>query len=171
VTTEDDFRRGIDANPEDWQTLLVFSDWLRERNDPRADGYAALVRLQKRPRPDTHSTIMPKKQQGDWFSWGKVGTAGRMGRRGTTTAKERDPYALPPDWYDAASEFNQLPDWDAHAWSYFHTCSSALDAAALGFTKLPAERCAKLLARPTVPKSKVARSAAPKPKKKRRTGG
>jgi uncharacterized protein (TIGR02996 family) len=44
VTTEDDFRRAIEANPDDWDTLAVFSDWLRDRDDPRADGYAALAR-------------------------------------------------------------------------------------------------------------------------------
>ena len=52
MTTEDDFRRALDANPKDWQTLAVLSDWLRERDDPRADGYAALVRHQKRPKPE-----------------------------------------------------------------------------------------------------------------------
>jgi uncharacterized protein (TIGR02996 family) len=37
VTTEDDLRRAIDADPEDRHTLLVFSDWLRDRGDKRAD--------------------------------------------------------------------------------------------------------------------------------------
>ena len=112
MTTEDDFRRAIDANPEDWQNLLVFSDWLRERNDARADGYAALAALRKYPRPETHGRSMPKNQQGNWFLWGKVGTAMRSERG---AAKQRDPDALPPDWYDTVREFNQFPNWDAFA--------------------------------------------------------
>ena len=42
VTTEDDFQRALDKNPDDWQTRLVFADWLEERDDPRAEGYRAL---------------------------------------------------------------------------------------------------------------------------------
>jgi uncharacterized protein (TIGR02996 family) len=39
VTTEYDFHCAIEANPDDGHTL-VFSDWLRDRGDKRADGYA-----------------------------------------------------------------------------------------------------------------------------------
>jgi uncharacterized protein (TIGR02996 family) len=42
MTTEDDFQRALDAKPDDWQTRLVFADWLQERADPRAEGYRAL---------------------------------------------------------------------------------------------------------------------------------
>jgi uncharacterized protein (TIGR02996 family) len=42
MTTEDDFQRALDACPEDWQTRLVFADWLDERGDPRGPGYRAL---------------------------------------------------------------------------------------------------------------------------------
>ena len=42
MTTEDDFRRLIDSNPNDWQNYLVFADWLQERDDPRAVGYRAM---------------------------------------------------------------------------------------------------------------------------------
>ena len=38
MTTEDDFQTALDANPEDWQTRLVFADWLEDNGDPqRAD--------------------------------------------------------------------------------------------------------------------------------------
>jgi uncharacterized protein (TIGR02996 family) len=36
VTTEDDFQLVLDKNLDDWQTRLVFADWLQEREDPRA---------------------------------------------------------------------------------------------------------------------------------------
>jgi uncharacterized protein (TIGR02996 family) len=42
VTTEDDFQAALDASPEDWQTRLVFADWLQERGDRRAAGYRVL---------------------------------------------------------------------------------------------------------------------------------
>ena len=42
MTTEDDFQAALDANPNDWQTRLVFADWLDERGDVRASGYRAL---------------------------------------------------------------------------------------------------------------------------------
>jgi uncharacterized protein (TIGR02996 family) len=42
MTTEDDFQRAPAAAPRAWQTLLVFADWLAQRDDPRADGYRAL---------------------------------------------------------------------------------------------------------------------------------
>jgi uncharacterized protein (TIGR02996 family) len=38
VTTEDDFQSALDKDPEDWQTRLVFADWLQEHNDLRAEG-------------------------------------------------------------------------------------------------------------------------------------
>jgi uncharacterized protein (TIGR02996 family) len=49
MTTEDDFQRALDADTTDWQTRLVFADWLEEQGDPRADGYRALGVLKKWP--------------------------------------------------------------------------------------------------------------------------
>jgi uncharacterized protein (TIGR02996 family) len=48
VTTEEDFQNALDANPKDWQTRLVFADWLQERGDERAEGYPALGLMQLR---------------------------------------------------------------------------------------------------------------------------
>ncbi len=49
MTTEDDFQAALDAHPEDWQTRLVFADWLQERGDVRAEGYRALGVLRRSP--------------------------------------------------------------------------------------------------------------------------
>lgn len=49
MTTEDDFQTALDANPDDWQTRLVFADWLDERGDPRGPGYRALGLLRLVP--------------------------------------------------------------------------------------------------------------------------
>ena len=47
MTTEDDFQKRLDASPEDWQTRLVFADWLQDQGDPRAEGYRALGALRR----------------------------------------------------------------------------------------------------------------------------
>lgn len=49
MTTEEDFDTALDRNPEDWQTRLVYADWLQERGDPRAEGYRALGTLRRFP--------------------------------------------------------------------------------------------------------------------------
>ncbi len=49
MTTEDDFQAALDANPNDYQTRLVFSDWLQERDDPRWEGYKAMGLWRLRP--------------------------------------------------------------------------------------------------------------------------
>lgn len=48
-TTEEDFHRQLDANPDDHHTRMVFADWLQERDDPRAEGYRALGQLRLHP--------------------------------------------------------------------------------------------------------------------------
>jgi uncharacterized protein (TIGR02996 family) len=145
VTTEDDFRRAIDAYPEDWQTVAVFSDWLRDRDDPRADGYAALVR-RRCPLAQSFAKQSKEGRSGDWFAWMKVGLAVRVNRRGTAQPADRE--ALRSDWYDVTRGRNELPDWNPSAWAYFRTRSDALDTAARGSATLPAKRRAELLAVP-----------------------
>lgn len=49
MTTEDDFNRALDRDPSDWQTRLVFADWLDEHGDRRARGYRALGALRLWP--------------------------------------------------------------------------------------------------------------------------
>jgi uncharacterized protein (TIGR02996 family) len=50
MTTEDDFQNALAAQPQDWQTRLVFADWLQEHNDPRAEGYRAMGMRRVTPR-------------------------------------------------------------------------------------------------------------------------
>lgn len=49
MTSEDEFQAMLDANPDDWQTRLIFADWLEDRADVRADGYRALGHLRRVP--------------------------------------------------------------------------------------------------------------------------
>ena len=131
MTTEEDFQARLDAQPEDWQTRLVFADWLQERGDPRADGYRALGR-------GKHHTD----------SWGGEGHCfwRYTIARGTLDAPLRT-VALPDDWFDLlpreVKHNERSANWGA---LQSYTRRAAEDAAALAFAKLPAERRAELLA-------------------------
>src|SRR5262245_36399580 len=79
MTTEDDFQAALDANPNDWQSRLVFADWLQERGDPRADGYRALGVLRKRARDADNGVVCPYVS--------RLGNASEY-------------WQLPMDWFD-----------------------------------------------------------------------
>jgi uncharacterized protein (TIGR02996 family) len=120
VTTEDDFQAALDQNPEDWQTRLVFADWLDERGDERGPGYRALGLQRHRP------------PRGNGYVWFNAANYGRI------TFDN-----LPADWFrELFHEKGGVPD----AFKVWGTRREAEDAAALAFAKLPPERCAELLA-------------------------
>jgi uncharacterized protein (TIGR02996 family) len=122
MTTEDDFQTVLDANPEDWQTRLVFADWLEERGDPRAAGYRALATLRVRP----HSVAAhwwSNDAEKDWTAHSGYNL-------------------LPKDWYALTTP--SMESQSCHC--DFETRSIAEDTAARAFARLPAERRAELLA-------------------------
>jgi uncharacterized protein (TIGR02996 family) len=69
VTTEEDFQRKLDENPEDWDTRLVFADWLEDRDDPRASGYRAIARLKRRPLKGRRRFEFKDKSQSEEAWW------------------------------------------------------------------------------------------------------
>jgi uncharacterized protein (TIGR02996 family) len=124
VTTEEDFQKALDANPEDHQTRLVFADWLQERDDPRAEGYRALGTCQLYPDMNYGMRFVYQSSP-DWKPFSHT-----------------DRSVLPPDWYAPLlnGELALVSDESRRA---------AEDKAALAFAKLPARRRSKLLsARP-----------------------
>lgn len=52
MTHEEPFLRALAAEPNDEDLLMVFADWLDERDDPRAESIRALVQLSQRPIDD-----------------------------------------------------------------------------------------------------------------------
>lgn len=126
MTTEEDFQRALDSNPEDHHTRLVFADWLQERDDPRAEGYRALGKLK----------LWPLCIQGVWFYHNGVGN--HMDE--TEGLKPADPsHALPPDWFKG--------DTRRGAWTVPRkNRRNAENTAARLFAKLPPNRRAELLA-------------------------
>lgn len=119
MTTEDDFQRALDANPDDWQTRLVFADWLDERGDPRADGMRALGLLRRCP-------YQPGRRNNYW-TWGDY------------SSLSTDSSDLPPGWFEVV--FNTAPEdcrnySEMGRWVRIDTRRDADDTAALAFAEL-----------------------------------
>lgn len=131
MTTEDDFQRQLDTDPSDWQTRVVFADWLEERDDPRAEGYRALGVLRKVPYDAQKMRMVSRCPY--WIA----------GPRKDGFA----PACLDADWFDLldvkGKQGDCAPNW-GHDTSA--TRRSLEDAAATAFAKLPTERRAELLA-------------------------
>lgn len=125
MTTEDDFQRALDRNPEDWQCRLVFADWLQEHADPRADGYRLLGQLRIHPYK-LSSRVLKGYTGGGWQWW-----------NGNTNLKQHPklaPHILPKEF---------IGKIDSH-WA--KTRRRAEDAAALTFAGFPLQVRTTLLA-------------------------
>lgn len=68
MTTEDDFQAALDRDPKDWQTRLVFADWLDDRGDARGQGYRALGHLRLCPWTNENhvDALGPAPRQWGW---------------------------------------------------------------------------------------------------------
>lgn len=144
MTTEQDFHAALDTRPDDWQTRLVFADWLEERSDPRAAGYRALGTLRKRPFVCGHDNPPSEDYTGAaWF--------------GCDLNPDEATFDLPEDWFGA---IEGLGDGKSYRPSYPIPDAKSLDrrrvedAAARAFGTLPADRRTAILALPPVRKRK-----------------
>jgi uncharacterized protein (TIGR02996 family) len=163
MTTEDDFHAALDTNPDDWQTRLVFADWLQERGDPRADGYRALGLL--RLRPYVAREHYPDYDGDGQFGW-CIGTNEDYADR-----EEFRGRLLPKDWFRLVSSRNRntREACSTRYWVYFRSRRVCEDLAALAFAKLPEDSRAELLAgAPTESKSVRKKPSARKPKGKKK---
>lgn len=159
MTTEDDFQAALDARPSDWQTRLVFADWLQERDDPRADGYRALGHLRSYPvliQMEGNGTGEP----GEWyFIFGNMGNA---------LARPRWALCLVPEaWFKKLTKKHERNR--NNYWKYYDDRREADDDAARAFAKLPAKRRAEVLELPpteVTPKMRRGRARKPKTKPK-----
>ena len=131
MTTEDDFQRQLDADPNDHFSRGVLADWLEERDDRRAAGYRCLSAMRRRPHVCS------------------VGITFHNGT-GSCDGDLSEEESLPQDWIDAmVGEF-----------AVFSNSTKKLkrrqveDDAAIAFLKLPPERQAELLAGATEEVSK-----------------
>jgi uncharacterized protein (TIGR02996 family) len=156
VTTEDDFQAALDARPSDWQTRLVFADWLQERDDPRAEGYRALGHL--RAYPVLIQMESSADEPGAWyFIFGNLGNA---------LARPRWTLCLVPEpWFQKLTKKHERNQNDY--WRYYDDRRAADDDAARAYAKLSAKRRAEVRELPPVevtPKMRRGRARKPKPK-------
>lgn len=122
MTTEDDFQAALDANPYDWQTRLVFADWLQERNDPRAEGYRALGVLRRVPEPEGWG-FMWNSDTRNCVDWEAM-------------------HVLPEDWYRFVTGYF---DGELEFTFDTQTREEKEDIAARAFLMLPPQRRADIL--------------------------
>jgi uncharacterized protein (TIGR02996 family) len=137
MNEEEAFQKQLDEHPDDFQTRLVFADWLEERGDPRAQGYRALGVLQAHA--GHRRTVRPPKKRLLWFFWNRAERSNIWRSTRTTLAS-----GLPSDWFELLPAANSK---HPTAWrGYTKTRREAEDAAALAFSQLLPERRAELLA-------------------------
>ena len=121
------FQAALDADPADQVTRLAFADWLQDRDDPRAAGYAAMVALGVRPMQNGSFTLW------NWRYFQNPPAYLRPYLRASV---------LPRDWYESLTGSPvPLGNWS----SEYTSCSAAENAAALAFARLSPERQAELL--------------------------
>lgn|GEM_PF-1384495 len=140
MTTEDDFQSALDANPDDWQTRLVFADWLEERGDRRAEGMRALGMLRLWPYRWRYSPD-PAGVYRWLFHNGKGTDSGKSIPRC---------HVLPQDWLNKSAK-RKLTDYMVLIidWDIGVELASRLEmenVVVLAFAKLPAKRRRELLA-------------------------
>ena len=137
MTTEDDFQRMLDLNPDDHATRLILADFLDEAGDIRATGYRALGELRLVPNFEEYDSPWGYEfdDVGCW-SWWCVFPPDSMG---AATLPQRD-------WHAAILTAHHYQYVDGTRGSKdFFTRREAEDAAALAFAKLPPERRAAIL--------------------------
>lgn len=138
MTDEAAFHVALDADPTDWQTRLVFADWLQDRDDPRAEGYRAigLLKLQAlrthRQEWDGHNWFMAEP------TWGWMGAD--TGRCHNATLRRA--------WWNLLKKVTRkspirfIGEYKSNEYA---SRREAEDDAALAFSRLPESRRASLL--------------------------
>jgi uncharacterized protein (TIGR02996 family) len=151
MNEEEAFQAALDANPDDWQTRLVFADWLQERNDPRAEGYRVLGTRRHRP---GRSNMSSRESQYYGFTHGS--------NRGSDPVKACPGCWIPKTWFN---RIEMVPPGNEY-WTWKETRREAEDAAALAFSRLSARRRAELLTGKRAEQTVATPKRETKPKKK-----
>ncbi len=134
MTTENDFQAALDACPEDWQTRLVFADWLQERGDVRAEGYRALGVLRRVPQDTSEK---------DEYVW-------MWSSESLESVDEHHLHVLPADWFRYLCKSHEMYGYgkrglEAFELKWGEPRRAGEDKAAFAFAHLPGDRRAELL--------------------------
>lgn len=137
MTTEDDFQAALDADPSDWQTRVVFADWLDERGDSRAEGYRALGKLRKIPK-QTWFNILTKDGLEEVSTFWYWMTGGEWWMRSCLDIDWHAAFELSVGSFDSGSPDDKRPltrrQCDDHAARAFATLSSEVKSELLALT-------------------------------------
>ena len=132
MTSESDFQAALNSAPDDWQTLLVFSDWLREQGDRRADGYLAMGRARLVARCLNKGQF--DSERWVWWDADCYSLYSFPAKKDDETSRAM----LPADWFGLIPLARTLS-------KSFPTRQQAMDAAATTFSNMSPERQAQLL--------------------------
>lgn len=141
MTSEQDFAKKLDLTPSDWQTRMVFADWLEEHGDPRAAGIRELGRRRIFPLFLPEDFYVPK---------GRSFLATRA-TNNNDLARKKKHCNIPDAWFGAVltrlhgssvmAEYNiydDKPDYSYwYWWVRFTTRAGLEDALALAYTEIP----------------------------------
>ena len=122
MTTESDFQTALDADPTDWQTRLVFADWLEEQGDSRVAGYRRMGEL--RVSVIKYQSI-PIDKSGRW-GW-------CVGKLCVGTEWETKYPKINKDWFEQIRKYNTAPNWQSMFWCYFTSRQEGDDALAIEY--------------------------------------
>lgn len=144
MNTEADFHAMLDANPDDWQTRLVFADWLQDRGDVRAEGYRALGMLRRYP------------ERVNTMGRGLVWRISPYSRLAVVMGELAVNHTLPMDWFHCVLQHGQ-DSVVVNLWVQRKGRAALENELAASFALLSDERRAELLAggpSPGVPRQK-----------------
>jgi hypothetical protein len=137
MTTEDDFQAMFDEFRFNTDNYGIFADWLRDRDDSRADGYAAMGLLRRSPRPVAH--VLGYDFAFEWYD---------AAYQFSQTDPESD---LSTAWFEKlqGGTLNEESDQPPHR--TYATAREAREDAARAWLLLTADEQAAILAKATVP--------------------
>lgn len=136
MTTEEDFQRTLDRQPFDFQTRLVFADWLQDKGDKRADGYRAMARREFLCELVVIDRFSRSGFANQWFF-----CVGDVSEKDIDTSVHY-PY-LPSDWFADIVAEPKTPTIEH--WRHFRLRETAENSIAEAFAKLPKSIAARYL--------------------------
>jgi len=144
MTTEDDFQRQLDENAANCQLRLIFADWLQDHDDPRADGYRAMGKLELYPvairmgiphQDQVPWTRYPKDGEwdGDW-RW-LIGSDGNDGLARTWFNEHAPGALIPYPWFERVPK-HPTGHYDSAWWRFSRDRHEMENRIAMAFIQL-----------------------------------
>lgn len=133
------FKERLAAAPEDETARLVYADWLEENDRSEEAAKQRLMAPGYRAWVQTGRKVCEESHHPELCAW--------VARASNKEFERRQKYYIPSDWFDAIELRGKYLDYcPHHSVRTDVSTPELLDAVALAFSKLPAERQAELLA-------------------------